>query len=110
MPGPLLGMQRSNLENVAMLASLLERVERSAVAVDAGQYRSLVERLKAALGSDLPPGGLEAVLAAYPATSELYENLNYAHAGLCLRALEPAVAAETLARQALARLAGHSRA
>lgn len=102
-------LQRSNLENLAVLAGMFERVERSATAVDAQQYRVLVERLKQALDADMPQEGLRAVLAAYPAVAELYENLHYAQAGLCRSPLESAVAAETAARDLLARLAGRSR-
>lgn len=99
-----LALQRTNLENLAMLARLFERVERSATPVDAGQYRMLAARLGAALGAPMASGALDAVLAAHPATAELYENLHYAHAGLCRCPLEAAVAAETAAREVLMRL------
>lgn len=101
--------QRSNLENLAMLAGVFERVERSSTSVDAQQYLVLVDRLKEALATDLPTQGLNAVLAAHPAAAELYENLHYAHAGLCRSPLESAVAAEAAARDVLRRLAGASR-
>ena len=103
-----LGVQRTNLENLAMLAGLFERVERSSTAMDGRQYRALVERLTEALAADLATEGLHAVLAAHPAAAELYENLHYAHAGLCRWPLESAVAAETVAREVLARLARRS--
>jgi len=99
-----LALQRTNLENLAMLASLFERVERRATPVDAGQYRTLVARLSAALGAQMASDALDAVLAAHPATAELYENLHYTHAGLCRCPLETAVAAETVAREVLMRL------
>lgn len=104
MSAPSLGAQRTNLENLAMLAAVFERVERSAAAVDAGQYCTLVERLKAALAAEMPGEGLHAVLAMYPGTAELYENLHYAQAGLCRSPLDAAVSAEAAAREALARL------
>ena len=94
-------LQRSNLENLAMLAGVFERVERSGTAVDAQQYLVLVDRLKEALAADLPGEGLNAVLAAHPAAAELYENLHYAQAGLCRSPLESAVAAESAARAVL---------
>lgn len=103
-------LQRSNLENLAMLAGVFERVERSSTSVDAQQYLVLVDRLKEALAADLPGEGLNAVLAAHPAAAELYENLHYAHAGLCRSPLESGVAAESAAREVLTRLAGASRA
>jgi hypothetical protein len=105
-----LGLQRSNLESLAMLAGVFERVERSATAVDAQQYQVLVDRLTSALAADLPAEGLNAVLTLHPAAAELYENLHYAHAGLCRSPLEGAVAAERQARDLLARLAGQQRA
>jgi len=103
-------LQRSNLENLALLAGMFERVERSGTSLDAQQYLVLVDRLKDALGADLPTEGLNAVLSAHPAAAELYENLHYAHAGLCRSPLEVAVAAESAARDLLSRLAGASRA
>lgn len=105
MSAPILGTQRTNLEILAMLAGLFERVERHAGPVDADQYQVLVERLKRALAADLPAEGLEAVLVLHPAVTELYENLHYGQAGLCRSPLGTAVAAETAARDALARLA-----
>lgn len=104
MPAPILGTQRTNLEILAMLAGLFERVERRTDRIDADQYVALVERLKRALAADLPAEGLEAVLTLHPAVAELYENLHYAQAGLCRSPLDMAVAAETAARDALARL------
>lgn len=102
-------LQRSNLENLAMLAGVFERVERSGTAVDAQQYLVLVDRLKEALAADLPGDGLNAVLAAHPAAAELYENLHYAQAGLCRSPLERAIAAESAARAVLRRLASTPR-
>ena len=43
-------LQRSNLENLALLAGTFERVERSGTSLDAQQYLVLVDRLKDALG------------------------------------------------------------
>ena len=97
-------LQRSNLENLALLAGMFERVERSGTSLDAQQYLVLVDRLKDALGADLPTEGLNVVLSAHPAAAELYENLHYAHAGLCRSPLGLAVPAETAARDVLARL------
>ena len=108
MASPTFAAQRSNLETVVALAGLLERVERSGVAIAADQYQVLVQRLQRALGAELPVGALVAVLGAHPASAELYENLNYAQAGLCRSSLEPAIAAEQQARQALARAARRS--
>jgi hypothetical protein len=105
MSAPTLDSKRSNLETVVALAGLLERVERSGAPVGADQYQVLVQRLNRALGDALPVDALQAVLGSHPAAAELYENLHYAHAGLCRSPLEPAVAAEQLARDTLARIA-----
>jgi hypothetical protein len=43
------------------------------------------------------------LLDAYPAAAELYENVNYQHAGLCRTSLDVALAAEMRAREAIAR-------
>jgi hypothetical protein len=88
-------------KNLVMLARMLERLDRSAVPVDAQQYRGVVDHLAEALQSGLPEPMLEAVLQASPATAELYENLNYRHAGLCRSPLEPALDAELAARAAI---------
>jgi hypothetical protein len=84
-----------------VLAELLERLEHSQVPVDAGQYRSVVEHLVHELG-DVPSGtALGAILDTHPAAAELYENLNYQHAGLCRSALETSLAAEQQALRAI---------
>lgn len=95
----------ASLTVVAALAQLLQRLEFSTVPVSADQYRSVVQRLAAAL-REAPPGeALQALLAAFPAAAELYENLNYEHAGLCRSPLEASLNAELAARQAIARIA-----
>lgn len=96
---------KTRLENAIALARLLERVERSVVPVGADQYRALVRQLAHALTQDLPDDALQAVLDAYPAAAELYENLHYAQSGLSRSSLERSVASEMLASQALARAA-----
>jgi hypothetical protein len=87
--------------NLVMLARMLERLDRSAVAVDAGQYRTLVACVAAELQAMPQDPALEAVLDAFPALAQLYENLNYQHAGLCRAPLEKALAAEIAARAAI---------
>ena len=47
--------------------------------------------------------GLSALLDAFASAAELYENLNYRHAGLCRSPLELSLAAEQQARQAIER-------
>jgi hypothetical protein len=82
---------------------LLERLEHSMVPVGAEQYRSVVLHLADEF-NDLPPGtDLAALLDAHPAAAELYENLHYAHAGLCRHPLGVAAEAELLAREVIAK-------
>lgn len=92
-----------------MLARLLQRMEASA-AVDSRQYRSVVNHLAAELDKLPLDPRLDALLEAHPAAAELYENLNYAHAGLCRTPLEASLNSELLAAQAIARATGHSSA
>ena len=88
-------------KNLVMLARMLERLDRSAVAVDPQQYRGVVEHLAEALRSAPYDAALEALLEASPAAAELYENLQYQHAGLCRSPLDAALNAELAARAAI---------
>lgn len=96
---------KSRLETVIALARLLERVEASAVAVGADQYRALVQRLALALSQELPQDALNAVLGAHPAAAELYENLHYEQSGLSRASLERSVSSELIASQAITKAA-----
>ncbi|WP_119155707.1 hypothetical protein [Caldimonas tepidiphila] len=97
-----------HLEIVVVLARLLERLERSPAGVSPAQYRDVAERLRQALEAAPADAALQAVLDAFPAAAELYENLHYRHAGLCRTPLEPALAAELLAREVIGRAARRS--
>lgn len=96
---------RSRLENVIALARLLERVENNPVATSADQYQALVHQLKIALAQELPDDAMQAVLGAYPATAELYENQHYAQSGLSRSPLDRSVGSEMQASQLIARAA-----
>ncbi len=85
-------------KNLVMLARMLERLDRSPVAVDAQQYRGVVEHLSEQLRAAPHDAMLDALLEASPATAELYENIQYEHAGLCRSPLETALNAELAAR------------
>jgi hypothetical protein len=91
-----------HLTVVLTLAHVLQRLE-SSRDVGADQYRSVAQRLSDELRRVPADESLGAVLAAHPAAAELYENLNYRHAGLCRSPLEPAMQAELRARQAIER-------
>ena len=85
------------------LAQLLEKVDHGSRPLAAEQYQSLIARLNALLGEDLPADALKAILEHFPATAELYENLNYAHAGLVRAPLDQSIEAERQAQEAIAR-------
>jgi hypothetical protein len=91
----------AGLTVILTLAQLLERMERTSAPVAADQYRAVVRHLATALGGARLDPWLQAVLDAHPATAELYENLNYDQAGLCLTPLDAAMAAEIEAREAI---------
>lgn len=88
-------------KNLVLLARMLERLDRSGVAVDPQQYRGVVDALSELLRTVPHDAGLDAVLEASPSTAELYENLHYAHAGLCRSPLERSLDAELAARAAI---------
>lgn len=96
---------RSKLETLVPLAHLLECVETGLASASAEGYRRLVLQLQAALSDDIPAEPLQAILSAYPATGQIFENLHYGHSGLSRAPLERSVASELLAKQVLARAA-----
>jgi methyl coenzyme M reductase alpha subunit len=87
--------------NLVLLAQMLDRLERSGQRVDADQFRTVAARLAAELDTVPHDAALESVLHAFPAAAEIYENLNYEHAGLCRCALDTALATELAARAAI---------
>ena len=94
---------KNSLTVTHVLAELLERLEHSTQPVAAGQYRSVVLHLIDEFANLEPGLALRSLLDTHPAASELYENVNYRHAGLCRSALGAATAAESEARQAISR-------
>ncbi|HZE90458.1 MAG TPA: hypothetical protein VE029_01925 [Rhizobacter sp.] len=92
---------RADLTVVLMLARLLQRLDHSAVAVDADQYQTVVRSLANELQSVPSDATLRALLDGHPAAAELYENINYQHAGLCRSPLDAALNAELQARQTI---------
>ena len=96
---------RTPLETVVALANVLECVESHAATASAEGYRRLVLHLQAVLSEDIPADALQAILNAYPATGQVFENLHYAHSGLSRASLARSVSSELLAKQVLARAA-----
>ena len=108
MSAPRIDSFKTRLETVIALARLLERVERTPSGASADQYRALVLQLQAALDDGLPNDALNAVLSAYPAAGEVYENMHYAVSGLSRTTLDRSVASEMAASQFLAKLTAKS--
>jgi hypothetical protein len=100
---------KSRLQAVIVLAGILERMEHN-TSLDANQYQVVVARLKEALSADLPDDTLQAILNAHPAAAELYENMHYKLSGLSRLSLDQSISTETLAAQAIARVARSSKA
>ena len=87
--------------NLVTLVQVLRKLEHSRVPVDPEQYRTVVAHITAELQNHAQDPGLEALLAAAPELAELYENIHYAHAGLCRSPLDAGVRAEDQARSAI---------
>src|SRR5690554_6919563 len=95
---------QSDLTTARVLAALLERLDNSQVPVDGTQYRSVVLHLEHELKLLPADGGLDVLLDSHPSAAQVYENLNYAHAGLVRSSLESSLRAEQLARTAIQRV------
>jgi hypothetical protein len=91
----------ARLHSLAAMASLLERLERQPRQASAEQYRSVARSVTDLLALAEPDAHLDALLAAAPATTELYENMRYGMAGLCRAPLEEALNAELAATAAI---------
>lgn len=99
-------MLPTGLQSLAAMGILLERLERLPRTAAPSQYRDVVVQIQRLLYEAQPGVAFDALLASLPATAELYENLNYAHAGLCQSPPEAALSAELEARTAIAKSAG----
>lgn len=84
------------------LAQLLQGLEGRLV--DPHQYRVLVQKLTAELDAHQAHEALPGLLDHLPAAAEVYENLQYAHAGLVRMPLEMSLTSELAARELLARV------
>ena len=91
---------------LAAVGTLLERLERLPRSAAPEQYRDVVLKVQKLLGEAEPGMALDAVLAALPATAELYENMHYAHSGLCRSPLDAALNAELAAKASWAKWVG----
>jgi hemoglobin-like flavoprotein len=95
----------AHLRVVVTLAHLLQRLEASGKPIAAEQYRYVARRLADELRKLDSDTALDAVLQAFPAAAELYENLRYEHAGLCRAPLEQSLKTEMQARAVIGRAA-----
>jgi hypothetical protein len=94
----------NELLSLVRLAQLLQALEGQGHAADPHQYRLLVEKLGAKLREHQGHAALPRLLDHFPAAGEVYENLQYAHAGLCRAPLEASLVSELATRDLLSRV------
>ena len=94
---------QTNLTTAHVLAALLERLDNSSAPVGADQYRSVVLHLVDELNHVQVDSGLGILLDSHPGAAQVYENVNYAYAGLCRSSLEVSLAAEQQAKTVINR-------
>ena len=87
----------------ARLAQLLQALDGQGGAADPHQYRLLVQKIAAELQAHQAHEALPGLLDHFPASADIYENLQYAHAGLCRAPLETSRTSEMAARSLLER-------
>jgi hypothetical protein len=92
----------NELLTLTRLAQLLQGLEGRLV--DAHQYRLLVQKLTAELGEHQGHEALPTLLDHLPAAAEVYENLQYGHAGLLRAPLEMSLSSELATRGLLERV------
>ncbi len=85
------------LKAVAESAALLQRLEAQPLQVSPAQYRLVVQQLQRQLADVAMDDALDKLLQAFPAASQVYENLHYEQAGLCRAPLERSLNAEMAA-------------
>lgn len=95
--------QHTDLVPLRVLATLLDRLEASAVPVDPAQYMTVVSHLSQALRDANSSDALGALLSEHPAAAELYENTQYEVAGLCRLPLDVSMTSELQARAVIQR-------
>lgn len=86
------------------LSQLLQALDGQGGAADPHQYRLLVQKISAELQAHQGHEALPKLLDHLPAAAEIYENLQYAHAGLCRAPLAMSLDSELAARALLGRV------
>ncbi|HEY8880399.1 MAG TPA: hypothetical protein VIN03_22710 [Roseateles sp.] len=94
----------AELLSLVRLAQLLQALEGQGRAADPHQYQLLVQKLGAELREQQGHEVLASLLDHFPAAAEVYENLQYGHAGLVRAPLEMSLSSELAAREVLARM------
>jgi hypothetical protein len=94
----------AELLSLVRLAQLLQALEGQGHAADPHQYQLLVQKLAAELREQQGHEMLAGLLDHFPAAAEVYENLQYGHAGLVRAPLETSLASELAARDLLGRM------
>lgn len=89
---------------VARYAQLLQSLEGQGRAANPHQYQLLVQKLTAELSEQQGHEALPGLLDHFPAAGEVYENLQYAHAGLVRAPLEVSLTSELATRELLGRV------
>ncbi|RZL36131.1 MAG: hypothetical protein EOP35_11650 [Rubrivivax sp.] len=92
----------TELLSLARLAQLLQGLEGRLA--DPHQYRVLVQKLTAELSEHQGHEALPGLLNHFPAAGEVYENLQYGHAGLLRAPLELSLTSELATRSLLERV------
>ncbi|RZJ07501.1 MAG: hypothetical protein EOP39_16230 [Rubrivivax sp.] len=83
---------------------MLQGLEGQGHAAHPHQYQLLVQKLTAELSAHQGHDALPALLDHFPAAGEVYENLQYRHAGLCRVPLEMSLTSELAVRELLGRV------
>jgi hemoglobin-like flavoprotein len=104
---PTAARRLAELQPIATLAKILQKAEAGGYEGHARQYQHVANELAKALAKVEPDATLYAILEAFPAAADLYENVRYEHAGLCLHDMDKAIQAETLTTDLLKGLAEH---
>ncbi len=85
------------------MAALWERLEAQRTSASADPYRHVAQQIDTLPAAAEPGDRLDKFLAIAPATAAIYENQQYAHAGLCRSPVEAALNAELEAAAAIAK-------
>ena len=92
--------------DMTALATLCQKALDACTAGKMDECVGYLETCIEVMSAMAPGAALARLLDHYPAAAEVYENLQYAHAGLCRSGLDAAMAAELRAKEAIDRAMG----